>query len=347
MEAQKQIIRIYNDNDNVCGAGFLVSRRLAVTAAHVIASISNISEYSSFTPSSDIFIDFPFSSNSSRYRSKVTFWNIDDDVAGLELDEDAPSDLPVVPMQYGPIEEGSVFRAFGFPRGRDSGVWAAGELLGETPAGHLQIAAQQIGPSFQAGFSGSPVINANSGRIEGLVVARDHKGTAYAVPSFKILSLWDALRTSSEPSEVQAPQQQCPMIFLCHASEDKSEIRRIYSRLFNEGFKPWFDEINLLPGQKWDKEIRRAVRKCDAILVCLSKNSINKKGYVQKEIKFALDVADEQPEDVIFLIPARLEECSVPDRLTEYQWVDLFHANGYSKLLASLNLVKEANCNEP
>jgi hypothetical protein len=49
------------------------------------------------------------------------------------------------------------------------------------------------------------------------------------------------------------------------------------------------------------------VRAADAILVCLSPDSINKEGYVQKEIKYALDVADEKPEGVIFFIPARLE----------------------------------------
>jgi hypothetical protein len=59
-------------------------------------------------------------------------------------------------------------------------------------------------------------------------------------------------------------------------------------------------------------------------------------GYVHKEIKQALDIADEQPEGSIFLIPVRLEPCQVPDRLGTWQWVDLFAPGAYERLLLSL-----------
>ena len=44
------------------------------------------------------------------------------------------------------------------------------------------------------------------------------------------------------------------------------------------------------------------------MLVCLSHNAITKRGYVQKEIRYALDAADEQPESTIYLIPPKLVE---------------------------------------
>ena len=59
--------------------------------------------------------------------------------------------------------------------------------------------------------------------------------------------------------------------------------------------------------------------------------------YVQKEIKDALDIADEKPEETIFIIPARLEQCDVPDRLSKYQWVDLYVDEGYDRLSRALN----------
>jgi hypothetical protein len=90
-----------------------------------------------------------------------------------------------------------------------------------------------------------------------------------------------------------------------------------------------------LPGQDWDREIRRAVERADVVIVCLSNRS-EKRGYVQKEIRKALDVADEQPEGSIFLIPVKLTECSVPDRLRKWHWVDLFIVNGETKLEAAL-----------
>ena len=72
------------------------------------------------------------------------------------------------------------------------------------------------------------------------------------------------------------------------------------------------------------------------VIVCLSRESINKKGYVQKEIKYALDVADEQPEDAIFLIPLRLEPCKIPDRLSRWHCVDFFAERGFERLMRSL-----------
>jgi hypothetical protein len=130
-------------------------------------------------------------------------------------------------------------------------------------------------------------------------------------------------------------------IFLCHSSADKPAVRELYQRLQADGFEPWLDEEDLIPGQAWQREIPRAVRKSDAVIVCLSHNSV-KAGYIQKEIKFALDVADEQPEDTIFIIPLKLEECDVPERLSRWQWVNYFNASGYSRLLRALHARAES-----
>ena len=78
------------------------------------------------------------------------------------------------------------------------------------------------------------------------------------------------------------------------------------------------------------------MRSADVVLGCLSPRSVGKEGYVQKEIKFALDVADEKPPDTIFLIPVRLEECTVPERLRPWHWVDFWLPRGYEKLLRAL-----------
>jgi formylglycine-generating enzyme required for sulfatase activity len=125
-------------------------------------------------------------------------------------------------------------------------------------------------------------------------------------------------------------------VFLCHASGDKPAVRDLYRRLRSDGIAPWLAEEDLLPGQDWQLEIPKAVRSSDAVIICLSSRAITKAGYVQKEIKYALDVADEQPEGAIFLIPVRLEECEVPERLQRWQWVDFFQEKGYDRLLRAL-----------
>jgi hypothetical protein len=127
-------------------------------------------------------------------------------------------------------------------------------------------------------------------------------------------------------------------VFLCHSSEDKPAVRRLCSRLVSEGFDPWLDEKRILPGHDWRHEIAEAVRSADVVIVCLSRSSMNKEGYVQQEIKDALDLADEKPEGTIFIIPVKLEECEVLDRLRNWQWVNLFEKGGYEKLLRSLQV---------
>jgi hypothetical protein len=151
----------------------------------------------------------------------------------------------------------------------------------------------------------------------------------------------------SDSSSVQSAQRivsldsglkQALSVFLCHSSGDKTTAKDLFQRLNADGIDPWLDLDRLLPGQDWELEIRKAVKKSDIIIVCLSESSINKKGFVQKEIKYALDVADEQPEGTIFLIPLRLEACEVPDRLRRRQWVDYFEPDGYERLCKALGV---------
>lgn len=141
----------------------------------------------------------------------------------------------------------------------------------------------------------------------------------------------DAPMTSASKGELQSLN-----VFLCHSSGDKPVVRDLYRKLRADAINPWLDEVNILPGQDWDLEINEAVRESDAVIVCLSRSSITKEGYVQKEIRAVLGVADEKPEGIIFLIPLKLEECVVPEKLRRYQWAELFTASGYEKLLQAL-----------
>lgn len=127
-------------------------------------------------------------------------------------------------------------------------------------------------------------------------------------------------------------------LFLCHAKEDANEVRTLYGVLAEAGFSVWMDEHDLVPGQEWRAAISERVRGCDIVLVCLSRRSVRKRGFVQKEIVCALDAADEQPEGATFIVPVLLEECSVPVRLSRWHWVRLFALDGYERLLSALNL---------
>lgn len=114
-------------------------------------------------------------------------------------------------------------------------------------------------------------------------------------------------------------------VFLCHATPDKPIVRTLYQRLVaKDWMEPWFDEEKLLPGQDWKLEIEKAVEEADVVITCLSSNSVTREGYVNKELSIALDVSDEKPEGMIFVLPLRLDNCKVPHRLKKWHYVDYF-----------------------
>ena len=108
-------------------------------------------------------------------------------------------------------------------------------------------------------------------------------------------------------------------IFLSYAREDEEKVENLYRKLSDAGFKPWMDKKDILPGEKWKSSIQTAIRRSDFFLACLSVNSVNKRGFLQKEIKDALDIWQEMLDSDIYLIPVRLEDCEAPERLGDFQ----------------------------
>jgi hypothetical protein len=112
-------------------------------------------------------------------------------------------------------------------------------------------------------------------------------------------------------------------------------VEQLFAKLEADGFQPWMDKKSLLPGQDWTFEIRRAIEGADFLVPCISRR-FRDRTYGHKEIKLALDVLDSMPEGTIYLVPSRLEDCPVEDRLASRHWVDLFASDGYELLVGAL-----------
>lgn len=114
-------------------------------------------------------------------------------------------------------------------------------------------------------------------------------------------------------------------VFLAYALEDRAQVIRLYDELAAAGFDPWMDCRKLLPGQNWPRAIEQAISVADYFLPCLSTHSVEKRGRFQAEMRYALECAQEVPLDKAFIVPVRLDECRVPERIAkQYQWVNLF-----------------------
>lgn len=125
-------------------------------------------------------------------------------------------------------------------------------------------------------------------------------------------------------------------IFLLYARSDEAAVRRLYRRIVKEGAGVWLDRENILPGQDWESEIRKAIYTSDLVIVCLSNRFSTQGGYRHEELKIALEKANSLPPGGIFIVPVRLENCDLPEPLRRWQRVDLFEAQAYQKLIATL-----------
>jgi len=131
-------------------------------------------------------------------------------------------------------------------------------------------------------------------------------------------------RGSLESGYTFEPQAR-PTVFVAYAVEDLETARKLSEALEAGGCSPWLDKDKLLPGQNWPRAIGRAIDDADAFVACFSPRSIAKRGQFQSELRYALECARRRPLDEVFVIPVRLERCSVPVRVAEQvQYVDLY-----------------------
>lgn len=130
-------------------------------------------------------------------------------------------------------------------------------------------------------------------------------------------------------------------IFISYADEDLETARRLYRDLKSLGADPWLDKEDLLPGQDWEREIGRTIIASSHVLALISQHSVNKRGFVQKELRQALDVLKEVPPDKIFIIPCRLDDSKPQhESLSKLHWVDLFpsYDDGLARIAQSLSI---------
>lgn len=146
-------------------------------------------------------------------------------------------------------------------------------------------------------------------------------------------------------------------IFISYAREDNKIAEKIYSDLKKLNAQPWMDKYNLVPGQGWRGVIKNAIRHSSHFIMLISKNSIRKRGYAQREIVEAIEYLKEIPPDEIFIIPARLDNTNpLFEEILNLNMVDLFpsYDEGFKEIRRSLKItggvdskINQSSKNEP
>jgi hypothetical protein len=130
-------------------------------------------------------------------------------------------------------------------------------------------------------------------------------------------------------------------ISYAHSEEDSKIALRLYNELKKYEVEPWLDSECIPAGCEWKIEINEAIQQSNFFIAILSFNSVDKKGYVQKELREAISKLDEYPPNSIFIIPVRINPCDPKHpKLKELQWVDMFDdwTKGFEKIISSLRI---------
>jgi hypothetical protein len=146
------------------------------------------------------------------------------------------------------------------------------------------------------------------------------------------------LRGAERLCHVYCMAAELQTVFISYASPDRARVTPYCDRLESRGISVWMDYKRVKAGQHWDFEIRRALDKAAIIVVFISNNSIDRRGYVQREIKLALEKAEEKLFGDIYIIPVLLDEDAIlPDHLKNLHCVKAWEADCHTSIEDAIN----------
>jgi hypothetical protein len=110
-----------------------------------------------------------------------------------------------------------------------------------------------------------------------------------------------------------------PLMFICHASEDKAFVEKLVVELDFRALHAWFDQREILVGDSIVEKINLALKETRYVVVVLSKRSVNKP-WVRRELGSSL--MRQLSNEGVLLLPVLLDECEIPPLLADIKYAD-------------------------
>ena len=125
-----------------------------------------------------------------------------------------------------------------------------------------------------------------------------------------------------------------PRVFLSYCRDDQERAARLFGDLTSAGIDVWWDQ-DVPPGSDWKFEIRQAMTRCNAVVLCVSARSAKRTiSGIYPEALDAIGMFRERRPGDVFLIPVRFSKCDIPPieidatrTLDRLEYVDLFPAS--------------------
>ncbi len=120
-------------------------------------------------------------------------------------------------------------------------------------------------------------------------------------------------------------------VFLSYCHDNDKEVEQLRKDLIAAGEQVWWDG-DIKPGQNIRHEIREAMERSYAVILCFSKETeAREESGMYPEARDAIRVYRELSPGSIFIIPVRLSRCKIPGfdidgptTLHDLKYIDLF-----------------------
>lgn len=139
-----------------------------------------------------------------------------------------------------------------------------------------------------------------------------------------IKALHDAIATT-EPIKTQNYESDTAIddfdVFLCHNSEDKSEVKKIANFLKMQNVSPWLDEWELRPGISWQQALGKQIKKIKSAAVFVGNKGVGP--WQQRELEaFLLEFVERDCSVIPVMLPNAPKKPKLPVFLKGIMWVD-------------------------
>jgi hypothetical protein len=102
--------------------------------------------------------------------------------------------------------------------------------------------------------------------------------------------------------------------FVAYARDDAAFALKLVNDLRSAGADVWIDQLDIAPGEPWDRAIQQALRECAALVVVLSPAMASSEN-VMDEVNAALDAKK-------LVLPVLRSPCDIPYRLKRIEYID-------------------------
>ena len=179
--------------------------------------------------------------------------------------------------------------------------------FGNLPMLRLRIKADA--QRVQGGYSGSPVFDAESQRVIGLIAAFDYTEGALAVPLATVREKWSILARLLNPQPTVPPLNPTGQraIFISYRSQDPdlTLAQQFYEGLKAAGHEAFMAGESIRLGENWPERIDRELERCDYFLLLLSEKAATSE-MVTEEVRRARELRDRRQEHKPIILPIRV-----------------------------------------